>query len=74
MENRAFLNRITKVAFKDGKAEKPVFFDLEPLPPAHPTRDEALATPFAIRATPDDATLVAGCIAGQKEAWPAEPR
>jgi len=66
MENRAFLNRITKVALRDGKAEKPVYFDLEPLPPAHPRRDEALATPFAIHATPDDATLVATAAASDK--------
>ena len=33
--------------------------NLEPLPPQHPSRGEALATPFAIAVTRDDETLVA---------------
>jgi YVTN family beta-propeller protein len=57
MENRAFLNRITRVA--DGKAEKPTFFDLEPLPPKQPEKGQALATPFAIQVSEDDSTLIA---------------
>ena len=56
LENRAFLNQITK-ALPGGKA-KPEFFDLEPLPPQHPERDKALATPFAIQISGDDSTLV----------------
>ncbi|MEC7567093.1 MAG: hypothetical protein VX738_15535, partial [Planctomycetota bacterium] len=59
LENRAFLNQITRVTFKDGKAEKPQFIDLEPLPPNHPQRDLALATPFAIQISDDDTTIVA---------------
>ena len=59
MENRAFLNRITRVDFKEGSAEKPTFFDLEPLPPQHPAPGMALATPFAIQVSADDTTLVA---------------
>lgn len=66
MENRAFLNRITKVAFKNGKAGKPQFFELEPLPPNHPKPEDALATPFAIQATADDATLVATAAGSDK--------
>ncbi|MEM7392713.1 MAG: ankyrin repeat domain-containing protein, partial [Verrucomicrobiota bacterium] len=58
MENRAFLNRITRVPFKDGKAGKPSFIELEPLPPEHPRPEAALATPFAIEISPDDSTLV----------------
>ncbi|MBT7918479.1 MAG: YncE family protein, partial [Planctomycetaceae bacterium] len=54
LENRAFLNQITTVTFKDGKPEKPEFFDLEPLPPNHPERELALATPFAIQISDDD--------------------
>lgn len=57
MENRAFLNRISRVA--DGKGEKPTFFDLEPLPPKQPEKGRALATPFAVQVSDDDATLVA---------------
>jgi len=54
MENRAFLNRITRVSFTGdsatgGSADAPEFFELEPLPPAHPAPGMALATPFAIR-------------------------
>ena len=56
--NRAFLNRITKVQVAEGNA-KPEFFDLEPLPPNDPKPDDALATPFAIRISDDDNTLVA---------------
>jgi YVTN family beta-propeller protein len=59
LENRAFLNQITSVVFKDGKPEKPDFFELEPLPPNHPDREMALATPFAIQISDDDTTIVA---------------
>ena len=59
LENRAFLNQITRVTFKDGKPEKPEFFELEPLPPSHPEREMALATPFAIQISDDDTTIVA---------------
>jgi YVTN family beta-propeller protein len=58
MENRAFLNRITRVDFRDGEAEPAVFFDLEPLPPQHAAEGMALATPFAIQISADDSTLV----------------
>lgn len=66
MENRAFLNRITAVGFKEGKAEKPQFFDLEPLPPKHPEKGQALATPFAILVSDDDSTLVASAASSDK--------
>jgi hypothetical protein len=36
----------------------PGFIELEPLPPAHPDPDAALATPFAIAISDDDAVLV----------------
>ena len=57
LENRAFSNRITRVDFTGESAQKPTFIDLEPLPPKHPARDQALATPFAIRISGDDSTL-----------------
>jgi YVTN family beta-propeller protein len=66
MENRAFLNRITRVSFKDGRAEKPEFIDLEPLPPQHPEKGMALATPFAIEVSGDDATLVVSAAGSDK--------
>ena len=66
LENRAFLNQITRVDFKDGSAEKPRFFDLEPLPPEHPAKGKALATPFAIQVTADDSTLVVSAAGSDK--------
>ncbi len=54
--NRAFLNRITRVG--SGESDVPVFFDLEPLPPATLDPAKAVATPFAIQVSPDDSTLV----------------
>ncbi|MCH2064286.1 MAG: ankyrin repeat domain-containing protein [Roseibacillus sp.] len=57
LENRAFLNQITRVL--PGEKAKPEFFDLEPLPPKHPEREKALATPYAIQISGDDSTLVA---------------
>ena len=58
LENRAFLNQITKVDLNAEKIE-PQWFELEPLPPEHPTPEMALATPFAIQVSGDDSTLIA---------------
>lgn len=66
MENRAFLNQITKVSFDGRLARAPEFFDLEPLPPNHPERDKALATPFAIQVSGDDSTLVVSAASSDK--------
>ena len=66
MENRAFLNRITSVGFKDGSSEKPKFIDLEPLAPKHPEKGKALATPFAIEISADDSTLVVSAAGSDK--------
>ncbi|MFP6903723.1 MAG: ankyrin repeat domain-containing protein [Verrucomicrobiota bacterium] len=66
LENRAFLNQVTRVAFKGNDAEKPVFMDLEPLPPRHPSPANALATPFAIAISEDDATLVVSAAGSDK--------
>ena len=53
MENRAFLNQITKI---NGKGEKS-FINLEPLPPKHPKPEHALATPYAVEVSSDDKVL-----------------
>ena len=66
MENRAFLNQITKVRFKNGSAQKPEFLNLEPLPPKHPEKGQALATPYAIKVSGDDSTLVASAAGSDK--------
>ena len=58
MENRAFLNRITRVDCSGGACGAPEFIELEPLPPVHPAPGAALATPFAIQVSGDDSTLV----------------
>lgn len=66
MENRAFLNQVTKVNFRDGEAQQPDFFNLEPLPPQHPEKGMALATPYAIQISADDSTLVASAAGSDK--------
>jgi len=57
MENRAFLNQVTRLDC-GGVCGEPQFIELEPLPPAHPAPGMALATPFAIEISDDDSTLV----------------
>jgi YVTN family beta-propeller protein len=68
LENRPFLNRITCVDAKEASknARKPMFIDLEPLPPSQPALGAALATPFAIQVTDDDSTLVASAAGSDK--------
>ncbi|MCH2180931.1 MAG: ankyrin repeat domain-containing protein [Mariniblastus sp.] len=66
LENRAFLNQITKVGFDGDTAAKPEFIDLEPLPPAQPEPGQALATPFAIEISDDDRTLVVSAAGSDK--------
>lgn len=66
LENRAFLNQITSVRFRGNKAEKPEFMNLEPLPPKHPKKGEALATPFAIEVSDDDSLIVATAAASDQ--------
>ncbi|MCH1496228.1 MAG: ankyrin repeat domain-containing protein, partial [Rubripirellula sp.] len=66
LQNRAFLNQITRVNFPNGKPQKPRFIDLEPLPPQQPDSGEALATPFAVQVTRDDRTLVATAAGSDK--------
>ena len=67
LENRAFLNQITRVELSGkGKSRKPEFINLEPLPPEHPEPGQALATPFAIQISDDDSTLVVSAAASDK--------
>ena len=66
LQNRAFLNRITRVPFGSGKAAVPEFIELEPLPPQHPEPGQAFATPFAIEVSQDDSTLVVSAAASDK--------
>jgi YVTN family beta-propeller protein len=66
LENRAFLNQITTVGFSGNTAEKAEFIDLEPLPPEHPEKGNALATPFAIQISDDDSMLVVSAAGSDK--------
>jgi len=66
MENRAFLNRITRVDCSGISCAETLFMDLEPVPPAHPAPGMALATPFAIQISADDATLVMSAAGSNK--------
>ena len=65
MENRAFLNQVTRVEFGDhGTVSQRL--ELEPLLPEQPTVQTALATPFAIQISDDDATIVATAASSDK--------
>ena len=66
MENRAFLNRITRIDCGVGACGAPAFIELEPLPPVHPAPGLALATPFAIQISEDDSTLVVSAAGSDK--------
>ncbi|MDG2224276.1 MAG: ankyrin repeat domain-containing protein [Rubripirellula sp.] len=66
LENRAFLNQITRIDMNGDSAETPEFYNLEPLPPQQPAQGEALATPFAVQISNDDKTLVATAAGSDK--------
>jgi YVTN family beta-propeller protein len=66
LENRAFLNQITRIDFDGDKSVKPKFIELEPLPPSQPKPGQALATPFAIQISADDTTLFATAAGSDK--------
>lgn len=66
LENRAFLNQITRVDINHDSAEPPDFYNLEPLPPQQPEHGKALATPFAVQISNDDRTLVATAAGSDK--------
>jgi len=59
LQNRPFLNQITRVDFEGIKAARTTFIDLEPRPTEQPVPTLPLATPFAIEVSPDDRLLVA---------------
>jgi YVTN family beta-propeller protein len=66
MDNRAFLNQVTRVDCAGGACGTPSFIDLESLPPANPAPGQALATPFAIQVSDDDSTLVVSAASSNK--------
>ena len=66
LQNRPFLNQITRVDFEEGKARSPSFIDLEPRPSEQLIPTWPLATPFAIEISPDDRLIVATAAASNK--------
>jgi len=58
LDNRMFLNQVTRVSCPGGSCGAPARFDLEPVPPAQPAPGTQLATPHGIAVTGDDSTLV----------------
>ena len=72
MGNRAFLNQLTRVDCGSGSCAVPQRIDLEPRPPVNPAAGMALATPFAVAISADDATLVATS-AGSNQLFTLDP-
>jgi len=68
MQNRAFLNQVTRVDCVEGSCEEPIFYDLEPPPPGNPDFAAALATPYGLQISADDKTLV-GTAAGSDKVF-----
>ncbi len=66
MQNRAFLNQITRVDCPDSGCTDAIFYDLEPLPPENPDFGLALATPYGIQISADNKTLVATAAGSDK--------
>ena len=66
LQNRAFLNQITRVDFQKNAAKKPSFINLEPLPSVKITPQDAFATPFAIEISSNDQTLIATAAGSDK--------
>jgi len=65
LQNRPYLNQITSVQFNDSRVDKK-FLNLEPLPPANPTKDQALSTPYAIQISDDDSIIISSASASDK--------
>jgi YVTN family beta-propeller protein len=68
MQNRAFLNQVTRLDCLEGSCLEPIFYDLEPRPPENPDFITALATPYGIQVSADDKTLV-GTAAGSDKVF-----
>ena len=72
MENRAFLNQITRVSCT-AQCRQPRLYDLEPVPPDHPKIEDALATPYGIQISDDDKTVFVTA-AGSDKIFAFDPR
>jgi len=65
LDNRIFLNQVATVDCS-GSPCSAVVTDLEPLPPLQPAPGSQLATPYGIRVSGDDSTLVATAAASSR--------
>lgn len=63
LENRAFLNQIGRIDCSSASCGVASAFELEPLPPENPLKEHTLATPFGLKISQDDKTLI-GTAAG----------
>ena len=59
LQNRPFLNRLTKLRFPDGVPGEVQHVELEPLPPDQPAAGMALATPAAVQVADNQQYVVA---------------
>jgi len=59
LQNRPFLNRLTRLRFVDGVPGTAEYVELEPLPPDQPAPGFALATPTAVQISADRRYLAA---------------
>ncbi len=66
MENRAFLNQVTRLDCSGSSCIVQRFIDLEPRPPVNPSPGTALATPFAVQISGNDQTLVLSAAGSNK--------
>lgn len=70
LENRLFLNQVTRIDCGGGSCGAPTRIDLEPLPsdgsPNAPDPGEALATPYGVAISGDDTMLVATAAASSR--------
>ena len=57
LENRPFLNRVTRIQWDAAAKPQVSWFELEPLPPQHPNHKTSLATPYAVQVSQDDRYL-----------------
>jgi YVTN family beta-propeller protein len=56
--NRAFLNQIGRVNCQSATCRNPSVIELEPLPPEHPDKSMALATPYGMALSGDQQSLI----------------
>ncbi|MEN8184759.1 MAG: beta-propeller fold lactonase family protein, partial [Myxococcota bacterium] len=66
LDNRMFLNQLTRVSCTSGSCGSPTRMDVEVLVPSQPAAGNALATPYGIVLTSDGSTVVATAAASSR--------